>query len=196
MGLDLEELSKILCITTENWKLNKDDDYFTFQFIGGLMDLLEIREEQAGCLTDNGRNILLYSNLNGALKAGNDTKEKKREVFKATLYLFTAYTLCVLFIGFYSTKGKTNKDMWDKIPTDYKGVIVEVYDKIVPKMSVYKGLLEHLLNSLDEDMAMLFSSQKRAVFERDIFAGATQIVGDATGSEMDMIKKSAVEMKA
>jgi len=155
-----------------------------------------MREDKTGCLTDNGRNILLYSELNKALKAGNDTKEKKREVFKATLYLFTAYTLCVLFIGFYTTKGKSNKDLWDKLPEDYSGVIDEIYDKIVPKMSVYKGLLEHLLKSLDEDMAMLFASQKRAVFERDIFNGATQVVGDATDSEMNMIKKSAVEMKA
>lgn len=196
MGLDLEELSKILCITTENWKLNKDDDYFTFQFIGGVLDLLEMREDNTGCLTDNGRNILLYKDLNTALKKGNNTKEEKREVFKATLYLFTAYTLCVLFIGFYTTKGKSNKDLWDKLPEEYTGIIVEIYDKIVPKMSVYKGLLEHLLKSLDEDMAMLFASQKRAVFERDIFNGATQVVGDATDSEMDMIKKSAVEMKA
>lgn len=104
--------------------------------------------------------------------------------------------MCVLFIGFYSTKGKSNNDLWDKLPEDYIGVIDEIYNKIVPKMPVYKGLLEHLLKSLDEDMALLFSSQKRAVFERDIFDGATQVVGDATGSEMDMIKKSAVEMKA
>ena len=28
-----------------------------------MIDYLELREEQAGCLTDNGRNILLYSNV-------------------------------------------------------------------------------------------------------------------------------------
>ena len=196
MGLDLEELSKILDITTENWKNCPNDDYYTFQFVGGLLDLLEFNET-GGCLSDDGRNILLYHDLNKALKAGNETEEQKKEVFKATLYLFTGYTLCVLFIGFRTTKGKSNHDLWDKIPEDYAKVIDQVYDAIAPKMKVYKGLLEHLLLSLDEYYAKLFSSQKRVVFNRDIFEDNTIVVDDEEyDEEMHMIKKNAVEVKS
>jgi hypothetical protein len=195
MGLDLEELSKILDITTENWKNCPNDDYYTFQFIGGLLDLLEFNET-GGCLSDNGRNILLYHDLNKALKAGNETEEQKKEVFKATLYLFTGYTLCCLFIGFRTTKGKSNSELWDKIPEDYAGVIDEVYDAIVPKMKVYKGLLQHLLLSLDEYYAKLFNSEKRVVFNRDMFENKIVVDDEEHDEEMDKIKKNAVEVKS
>jgi hypothetical protein len=139
----------------------------------------------------------LYHDLNKALKAGNETEEQKKEVFKSTLYLFTGYTLCCLFIGFRTTKGKCNSELWDKIPEDYIAVIDQVYDAIVPKMQVYKGLLEHLLLSLDEYYAKLFASQKRVVFNRDIFEENTIVVDDEEyDEEMHKIKKNAVEVKS
>jgi len=118
-------------------------------------------------------------------------------VFKATLYLFTGYTLCCLFIGFKTTKGKSNHELWEKIPEDYAKVIDDVYDAIAPKMKVYKGLLEHLLLSLDEYYAKLFSSQKRAVFNRDIFEENAIVVDDEEYDEdMAKIKRNAVEVKS
>jgi hypothetical protein len=79
----------------------------------------------------------------------------------------------------------------------YIAVIDQVYDAIVPKMQVYKGLLEHLLLSLDEYYAKLFASQKRVVFNRDIFEENTIVVDDEEyDEEMHKIKKNAVEVKS
>ena len=193
--LDLEELSKILYITTENWRNNKDDDYYTFQFIGGILDLVEFNEKE-GCLTDSGRNILLFSELNAAVKSGNETTLQKQNICKGTLYLFTAYTLCVLYIGFLQTKNISNEEMWNKIPEDLRITMDEVFDSIAPKLKVYKGLLDHLLKSLDEEYAVIFNSEKKCMFMKELFSMPTLTMGDIDGSELDIIKKSAVEMKA
>lgn len=192
--MDLEELSKILATTTHNWKQHKGDDFFLFQFIASIMDLIEFKDKC--CLTDDGRNMLLYTGLNDALKAGNETKEQKQDVFKATLYLFIGYTLSVLYIGFLQTKNNGgNADLWEQIPCDVYEVMEEVKEELFSKMKVYKGLLEHLTKSLDENYAKLFNTEKRRVFNRDLFNNPVIELGDEV-PELTEIKRSAIEMKS
>jgi hypothetical protein len=53
------------------------------------------------------------------------------------------------------------------------------------------------LLSLDEYYAKLFASQKRVVFNRDIFEENTIVVDDEEyDEEMHKIKKNAVEVKS
>jgi hypothetical protein len=190
--MDLEELSKIVATTTHNLKLNKTDDYFLFQFIGSILDLVDFKDKC--CLTDNGRNMLLYSGFNKALKEGNKTDEQKKEAFKATLYLFIGFTLSVLFVGFMGTKEiEENKALWEHIPNDVLELMDEVKELLKHKLPVYKGLLEHLTKCLDEEYAVIFNREKRAVFNRDIFNEPVITLGDEEG--IDVIKKSAVEVK-
>tara|TARA_R110000824_G_scaffold393459_1_gene592613 strand:- start:423 stop:1004 length:582 start_codon:yes stop_codon:yes gene_type:complete len=192
--LDLEELSKILHITTENWRMNKDDDYFTFQFIAGILDMVEFKDHK-GMLSDEGRNILLFKNLNKAVKDGNETVEQKREICKATLYIFTGYTLCVLYIGFLQTKNVSNEEMWSKVPTDMIETMEEVKEKIVPKLTIYKGLLDHLLKDLAEEYAKIFNCEKKCMFMKELFSNPVLTLGDGA-EELTKIKQSAMEMKA
>ena len=180
---DIVELSKVLGITTENYKLDTNNDYLLFQFLGAFMDMIEFKDKL--CITDDARNILLYSGFTEALGKGTDQKE----LTKCCLWLFIGYTLSILFLGFLEVK---DENLMRVVPKEMIDVMDIAKGIILNKIQFYLKTLKHLTECLDEEFSEIFNNEKRRMFSRDIFEAQTLNIGSAIP---DNIKNSAIELK-
>lgn len=180
---DLVETAKILGITTENYKLEPDNDYLLFQFLGGVMDMVEFKDK--GCITPDGKNILLYNGFNDALKEGSN----QQELTKCCLWLFIGYTLSILFIGFLEVK---DEKLMECVPKHFEDTMDLAKKTIMKKLPFYIKTLQHLTSCLDEEHLGIFNNEKRRQFSRDLFEAQTLQLGSKIP---DDVKKSAIEVK-
>tara|TARA_R100000951_G_C2627995_1_gene176664 strand:+ start:89 stop:643 length:555 start_codon:yes stop_codon:yes gene_type:complete len=180
---DLVETAKILGITTENYKLEPDNDYLLFQFLGGVMDMVEFKDK--GCITPDGKKILLYSGFTDALKEGSN----QQELTKCCLWLFIGYTLSILFIGFLEVK---DEKLMECVPKHFEDTMELAKEKIMKKLPHYIKTLTHLTSCLDEEHLGIFNNEKRRQFSRDLFDAQTLHMGSKIPED---VKKSAVEVK-
>jgi len=180
---DIVELSKVLGITTENYRLDTNNDYLLFQFLGAFMDMVEFKDKL--CITDDARNLLLYSGFTEAMGKGTDQKE----LTKCCLWLFIGYTLSVLFLGFLEVK---DDNLMSVVPKEMIDIMDIAKGKIRKKFDFYSKTLKHLLDCLDEEHSEIFNNEKRRMFSRDLFNAQTLNIGSAIP---DHIKNTAVEIK-
>ena len=184
--MDIQELSQVLGISTENYKKEPHNDYLLFQFIGAFLDLVEFKDtEGKGCLTNDARNILLYKGFKEALEEGKDQKE----LTKCCLWLTIGFISSILFVGFLNIGNEETKQI---IPKDVLITMNIAKSEIERKIHSYEKVLKHLVSCLDEEYASIYNNEKRRMFQRDIFDSQTLQLGDKIPEH---IKQSAIEIK-
>jgi hypothetical protein len=180
-----EELAKVLAISTENYKLEPENDCLLFQFIGAVMDLVEFKDGKL-CLSDDARNILLFRDFSESLKDGKDQKN----LTKGCLWLFIGYTLSVLFIGLLQIEDDSFRSA---IPDEVKDVMNIAKERIIKTIPHQKKLLDHLVTCLNEEYAKIFDNEKRRMFHRDLFPHKVVVLADEEIPQE--IYDSAIELK-
>ena len=123
----------------------------------------------------------------------NNELEQSRCRFRASLFLTINYHLFTLFIGMLHTAESIPDEDFNKQlqPDDPKRVILDrivklfeiknntslkfpiLYDEVAMYVPVIKCQLENLLNTFDDESAILYNQEKRRIFKTEIFGKLT-----------------------